>query len=219
MSGAPVAAVIFDLDGVLVDTEPVHLAATRALIAPATIDDETYEGFIGRGGFKQWLAEHSGIPVDQIGPRYDELFLVALKAANITPLEGAEAVLAAISARGLPIAVASQSSRSWVEATLDAARLRGHFRTIATAAEAGADKPAPDVYLRAAALAGVAPEACIAIEDSIPGVASAHAAGMRVVQLRQASLTPPPQPDASVVIERWSDFDERWLDGAAIGGE
>jgi HAD superfamily hydrolase (TIGR01509 family) len=215
MSG-PVEAVIFDLDGVLVDTEPVHLAATRALVAPATLDDETYERFIGTGGFKEGIADTYGIPFDHIGPRYDELFFVQLRNGGISPLEGAEDVLAAVAGRRLPVAVASQSSRSWVEATLDAARLRAHFPKIVTAAEAGADKPAPDIYLRAADVLGVPPEACIAVEDSVHGVASAHAAGMLVVQLTQASFTPPPQPGATAVIERWRDFDERWLGGAPL---
>jgi beta-phosphoglucomutase-like phosphatase (HAD superfamily) len=100
-----------------------------------------------------------------------------------------------------------------VDATLEAATIDGYFMQIATAGEAGADKPEPDVYLLAAEKLGQVPSACIAVEDSIFGVASAHAAGMWVVQSTQASYTPPPQPDADAVVASLRDFDLDWLDG------
>jgi beta-phosphoglucomutase-like phosphatase (HAD superfamily) len=72
-------------------------------------------------------------------------------------------------------------------------------------------KPAPDVYLHAAARLGVPPEACLAIEDSIPGIQSALAAGMRVIQSRGTSYPAPPQPGVHAIIESLHDFDLAWL--------
>jgi HAD superfamily hydrolase (TIGR01509 family) len=208
-----VTAVVFDLDGVLVDTEPLHMAATQALIAPAELAIEQYEQFIGRGGFKQWLAETYAITLAEIDAGYSDAFYAELEREPLEPLDGVVDLLEAISGRGLLLAVASQSSREWVDATLEAASLDRYFPQIATAGEAGADKPEPDVYLLAAEKLGQAPGACIAVEDSIAGIASARAAGMWVVQSTQASYTPPPQPNAGAVVASLRDFDLGWLDG------
>ncbi len=215
-TGRTVAAVIFDLDGVLVDTEPVHLAATRALIAPAEIANEQYERFIGRGGFKQWIESTYGIARAEIDARYSDLFYAEIERASLEPLPGAVELIEAIDGRGLGLAVASQSSRAWVQATLRSAELDGRFPLIVTTEEVGADKPAPDVYLHAAERLDVAPGECIAIEDSVHGVASASAAGMRVVQSTQASFSPPRQPGAHALIASLRDFDPGWLDGEPL---
>ncbi|MEE8337040.1 MAG: HAD family phosphatase, partial [Dehalococcoidia bacterium] len=164
-----VEAVVFDLDGVLVDTEPVHLAATRALIAPAELTDEVYEQFIGTGGFDQWLAATYEITVEEIHERHSGLVLEALERAGLGPIDGAVELLEAIGERGIALAVASQSSRGTVESTLRTVGLARYFPVIVTAGEAGRDKPAPDVYLLAAERLGVAPAACIAVEDSVHG--------------------------------------------------
>lgn len=211
MTPDPVLAVVFDLDGVLVDTEPLHLAATRALIAPATLDDEAYEQFIGRGGFKEWLEATYGLPRAVIDARYTPLFLEQLE-RGLDPLDGAIDLIEAMRMRGLPLAVASQSSRLWVEATLEAARLRTHFEAISTAEEAGADKPAPDVYLHAADALGIQAARCLAVEDSVHGVRSAADAGMTVVQSRQTAFAAAPQPAAHAVIASLREFDLAWLD-------
>ena len=211
-----VAAVIFDLDGVLVDTEPVHLAATRALIAPGEISNEQYERFIGRGGFKQWLESSYGIARAEIDRRYSDLFYGELERASLAPLSGAVELIEAIGARGIGLAVASQSSRAWVQATLRSAGLDDRLSLVVTTEEVGADKPAPDVYVHAAERLDVTPDECIAIEDSVHGVASASAAGMRVVQSTQASFSPPRQPGAHAVIASLRDFDPGWLDGEPL---
>ena len=219
-SGRPtpsrVQALIFDLDGVLVDTEPVHLAATRALIAPHELSMEQYETFIGRGGFKQWLHETYAIPIPEIDARYGGLFFAEIEREPVRPLPGAVELIEAARSRGVPVALASQSSRGWVEATLASAGLTQHFPIVVTAEEVGVDKPAPDIYLHTAKALDVDPAYCIAIEDSVHGIASAHAAGMRVVQSRQASFAPAPQPGAGAVVDSLLDFDPRWLDGEPL---
>lgn len=212
-----VEAVVFDLDGVLVDTEPVHLAATRALIAPAELTDEVYEQFIGTGGFNRWLAANYEITVEEIHERYSGLVRDEIERAELGPIDGAVELLEAIGGRGVALAVASQSSRGTVESTLQSVGLARYFPVIVTAGEAGRDKPAPDVYLLAAERLGVAPTACIAVEDSVHGIASASAAGLWVVQSTQASFTPPPQAEAGAVVGSLRDFDVGWLDGRSAG--
>ncbi len=211
-----VAAVIFDLDGVLVDTEPLHLAATRTLVAPAELRLDDYRHFIGRGGFENWIETTYGITRAQIDARYDDLFYSQLALAPLQPLAGATELVDAVIARGIGLAIASQSTRAWVEATLCSTGLRDRFPLVVTAADVGRDKPAPSIYIHAAHLLGATPECCIAIEDSVHGVASASAAGMRVVQSTQASFAPPPQPGANALIASLQDFDQDWLDGAPL---
>src|SRR5690606_13058541 len=115
--------------------------------------------------------------------------------------------------RDVPVAVASMSKRAWVEPTLDAIGMRDLFPLVVTHDEVGNPKPDPEVYLQAAALLGVAPEECIAVEDSAHGIASAAAAGMWVVQLRQSTIASEPHPAAHAVIDSFRDFDLRWVEG------
>ena len=101
MSGptGEIAAVVFDMDGVLVDTEPLHMAATQALIAPAELTMEQYEQFIGRGGFKEWLAETYPITMEEIDAGYSDAFRAELASEPLEPLDG---VVAASASRFRP---------------------------------------------------------------------------------------------------------------------
>jgi HAD superfamily hydrolase (TIGR01509 family) len=207
-----IEAVISDLDGTLVDSERVYLAATRAVIAPALIEDAIYEAWIGRGGFSEWIETTYGVARDGFRARVLEEFARALELDSAPAIDGAHDLLASLTARGLPLAVASQSSHALIEASLRATKLAHHFSVVVSVQDvANVGKPAPDVYLHAASRLGVPAAACLAIEDSVVGVRSALAAGMRVVQSRGTSFPAPPQPGVHAVIESLREFDPRWL--------
>lgn len=205
-------AVVFDMDGVLVDTEPVHYAAACALVAPAELPMSEYERFIGTHGFGEWLHETYGIPEDVIRSRSTELFFAKLEANGLEPMPGAAALIDTILARGLPTAVVTMTQPDWTEATLRASGLRDRFDVVVTARDVGHGKPAPDLYLHAAERLGVDPSCSLAVEDSVHGIASASAAGMQVVQLRQATYVPGPQAAAHAVIDNLEAFDRGWLE-------
>jgi HAD superfamily hydrolase (TIGR01509 family) len=208
----PIEAVISDLDGTLVDSERIYLAATRAVIAPALISTDVYEGWIGRGGFSAWAEATYGIPVAAFRERVLAEFIRHLELDASPAIDGAHDLLTTLGTRGLPLAVASQSSHPLIEASLRASNLAQHFRAIVSVDDVGnVGKPAPDVYLHAASRLGVQPESCLAIEDSVVGVRSALAAGMRVVQSRGTSFPVPLQPGVHAVIESLRDFDFGWL--------
>lgn len=207
-----IEALVFDLDGVLADTELVHLAAARALVAPAELPMSEYERFIGTSGFSEWISATYGLTREQIHVDYDRLFHEHLETHGLEPMPGAHKLFDAVEERGLALAVASQSSRRWVEATLDAIGLRERVPLIVTSADVAQGKPAPDIYLNVTERLAVAPASAIAIEDSVHGVAAAAAAGMVVVQSTQASITPPPQPGAHALIDSLEAFDLRWFD-------
>ena len=209
----PILALVSDLDGTLVDSERIFMAATRAVIHPHEMTTEVYEAWIGRSGFSQFVEATYGIATDDFRARVLEEFVRQVAADAAPAIDGARELLERLSATGLPLAVASQSSHALIEASLRAARLAHHFSVIASVQDVGnVGKPAPDVYLHAARRLDVPPSACIAIEDSVVGVQSALAAGMRVIQTRGTSYPAPPQPGVHAVIESLRDFDLRWLE-------
>jgi HAD superfamily hydrolase (TIGR01509 family) len=211
-----IQAVLFDLDGVLVDSEPAHHAATQRLVAPDVVTDEEYARFVGASveWFAEWVRDRFALEasIEEIIARYDELVTERLQELKLQPLDGAVDLLDAIRERGLPVAVASQSQPRWVYTTLDGAGLMSHIDIVVTADAVARAKPEPDIYFHTATLLDVPARACLVIEDSVPGVQAAEAAGMFVVQTRQASSAVAPQPGAREVIDSLRDFDLGWLD-------
>ncbi|MFN8637931.1 MAG: HAD family hydrolase [Dehalococcoidia bacterium] len=127
-------------------------------------------------------------------------------------IDGAEALLQRFTDLDLPLAVASQSSHPLIEASLRTTGLSRFFRAVSSVQDVGGvGKPAPDVYLHAANRLGIPAEHCLAIEDSVTGVQSALAAGMRVVQSRGTTYPAPPQPGVHHIVESLHDFDLAWL--------
>ncbi|MBP1806518.1 HAD family hydrolase [Rubellimicrobium aerolatum] len=185
---APFDAVIFDLDGTLIDTEslcnaagveacvnlgfPVSLAFFETL---AGIDDRTRARLI---------EEHVGATVE-LGAFLSEWDrLCTLRFAQGIPIKpGAVDLLTRLNAAGLPLALATSSRRTPAEEKIAAANLGHHFRTLVTFDDVAAPKPAPDPYLLAAERLGAAPARCLAFEDSETGARSARAAGLTVVQI------------------------------------
>jgi HAD superfamily hydrolase (TIGR01509 family) len=206
------AAVIFDLDGVLWDGEPLYHEAFNVVLAPLGhhVSEDDYNQVIGQSVEACWdwmwkrfeLAE----PPASFLPAYDRAVLQLLE-RPVEPLPGVRSLISELKRLGVPIAVASASLRAWVDATLRGLGLQDAFVATVSASDVASAKPAPDLYLKAAARLGVAPERCLAVEDTLPGVRSAKAAGMFAVQLRAASTALPPLEEADVVLESLADFD------------
>jgi HAD superfamily hydrolase (TIGR01509 family) len=207
--------VIFDLDGVLVDSEPIHHRAMQRFIAPHSVTEQEYALFVGASleWTVGWLKQRFGLDetVEVLCQRYDDRITEQLLHEPPAPLDGAVELLDAIRGQGRPIALASQSRPRWVSATLDGSGLRRHFDEVVTADQVARPKPAPDVYLHAAERLRVPAEACLVVEDSVPGVASARAAGMFVVQTQQASSAVERQPGADEVVASLRAFRLEWL--------
>jgi beta-phosphoglucomutase len=204
-------AVIFDMDGVLADSEPVYFAAMQHVLGPLgfEITDEMQRQVMGSSIESTWrfLQRTFAIegPLDALMHAYD-LKLRDLLAEVSEPLPGVRDLTADLKRRSVPLAVASSSLPAWIDALLSGLGMRGVFDATASAREAGASKPAPDVYLLATARLRTDPSRCIAIEDTPTGVESARAAGMFVVQTRSASSAFPPIEGAGLVIDSLLDF-------------
>jgi len=179
-------AVIFDMDGLLADTEWPDFLAWQELFREHG-GDLTLEEWLGEVGvwgattiksrFAALRGSREGMDAALARRRSRHRELVG----GIAPLPGVEALLAALAGRGIPCGVASSSDRDWVGFVLGTLGLRERLPVVVTGDDVATRKPAPDVYLEAAARLDVRPEGCVALEDSAVGVTAAIAAGMRCV--------------------------------------
>lgn len=183
----PVEAVLWDLDGVLVDSEALLFEAERQLFAEQGIQltAEVKAGFVGLGGTEVLaaLAAHYGVEPDL--PRWVErkMELVHALYPQLQAFEATSALVRELAAVGMPMAVASGSPLSAIDASLAAVGLSELLPERVSVDQVGAGKPAPDVFLAAARRLGAAPERCVVIEDAVPGVLAAKAAGMRCIAI------------------------------------
>jgi HAD superfamily hydrolase (TIGR01509 family) len=212
-------AVVFDLDGVLWDGEPLYHEAFNVVLEPYgySVTSEDYVNIIGHSveAAWGWVLNNFKIREDpeKFLRRYNEAVLELL-AQPVEPLPGVRELLAELRSRGLPIGLASASLRQWVNATIRGLHIENAFDATVSASEVEHSKPAPDLYLAAAEKLGIPPGDCLAVEDTGAGIAAAKAAGMFAVQVRASSTALPPLPQADLVIDDYSEFDLSLLDGA-----
>jgi HAD superfamily hydrolase (TIGR01509 family) len=203
-----IEAVVFDLDGVLIDSEPVWQEVRRGLVAE-------------RGG--RWLPDTQRRLMGMSTEEWARYLSVEL-GVGMRPEEVAEEVISRMAerhSRSLPLlpgaveavrslgrrwrlGLASSSPTQLIQVVLDRAGLAGYFAVAISTEEVARGKPAPDVYLAAAARFQVAPDRCAAVEDSSNGLRAARAAGMRVIAIPRPDY--PPEPDAlegaDLILER-----------------
>ena len=180
-------AVVFDNDGLLLDTEEAWTRAEETLFERRgqTFTIEHKRWIIGSSRATAAAKLETMLDLPGEGEALmDELHELVMEEAlaGVPPRPGAIELLDALAASDTPLALASNSSREFVERTLERAGLiDGRFRHVITADDVANPKPAPDLYLAACAALGVAVEDAAALEDSPPGVASAAAAGVYVI--------------------------------------
>lgn len=191
MTRTTAGAVVFDMDGVLLDSGAHHRDAWRRLLAELGVDaaPDFWRRTIGRPA-EEAVAHLLERPVEAaeaaaLARRKREHY-AELAARGMLPVPGAPTFVATLAGAGVPRAVATSASRHDVEALLTAIDVRRHFEVIVTADDVRWGKPNPEVYLRAAAGLGLPPPACLVFEDSVVGVHAARRAGMRVIGLTTA---------------------------------
>lgn len=186
-------ALLFDLDGLMVDSEPVWLGVEHALAAEfgRVWDDDLARGCMGTGlpNTIRTMRDALGIPLDDAAgvERLVEGFLARLDALTLKP--GCLELVEAAQGR-LPMAVASSSTARLVEAVVARFDLTRRFDAIVSGDRVAHTKPAPDIFLHAAARLGRAPAGCVVLEDSVAGVTAARAAGMPCIAVPEADPSP-----------------------------
>lgn len=196
------AGYLFDLDGTLVDTMPLHFTAWREALWQCGLGRELEEDFFySLGGVPtllvaQRIGEHYGVALDAARVEHvkEESYLKHLREARlIAPVVAFARRVAA----SHPVAVVTGGMPHVARSTLKLTGLDALFPLVVTPADvpAGRGKPAPDMFLFAAGRMGVPPEHCLVFEDAAPGIAGARAAGMQVVIVPSRDLTPAPRSE------------------------
>lgn len=188
MSAAPIAAVVFDMDGLLLDTERLSRAAyvetCRAF--RLDVDEELFLSLVGlnhAAGSARLAEGLAGIADAGLFDRHWQQAFADLLSAGIPVKPGADDLLEGLAGAGIPFAIATSTRTETALRHLAAAGIGRHFDIVVGGDQVPRGKPAPDIYLEAAARLGARPERCAAFEDSENGVRAAMAAGMTTVQI------------------------------------
>ena len=194
MPGSDIEAVVFDLDGVIVDSEHVWDAAREALARErgGRWHEGAQQDMMGMSSFEWSRYMHDVIglkdPPEEISAEVARR-LEATYREELPLIDGATEAVARLAERW-PLAVASSSNRPIIDLVLELSGLDRFFRATVSSEEVSRGKPAPDVYLEAARRLGADPERSAAVEDSSSGILSARAAGMRVVAIPNMRFPP-----------------------------
>lgn len=203
-------AVIFDMDGVLVDGEPLHFETVNELLGREgkSISLEQYKPYMGtKTGWADMIADFGlSQPREYYSPIYRELVLARYRERS-EALPGALSVVTALRMSSQRLAVASSSIRPWVEACLAKIGLGSAFEQLITGSEVENGKPDPEIYLLAAEKLGVDPRRCLAFEDAPAGIESAKRAGMTVWAVRTEYTRGLVLPDPDREFESLADVD------------
>lgn len=189
-----IEGVIFDLDGLMVDSETIAAEAWRLLLAPyeATLTEAQYENILGKshGDSVRYILEQTEgrVPLEVLNCGFWPK-LMDLIDECYEPMLGLLALLEELDQRGYLLGVASNSPIAYVRKALEKLGIATYFSCVFGADQVSHPKPAPHVYLEAARCLTLPPECCLAFEDSPTGVCAALAAGMRCVFIPNSGLT------------------------------
>jgi pseudouridine 5'-phosphatase len=208
----PVSHVIFDLDGVLLDSEHVYTQATQRVIAPfGKVFDWSIKGeIIGKSSLEGALHLIRTLDLPFTPEQYLKLRrpLVEAMFPDVTEIRGARSFVETLQQRGVPLAVATSSERAFYQLKTSRHDWFGLFSVIVCGDDPRitALKPAPDVFLITARDLGVSPEQCLVFEDSLAGVSAARAAGMQVIAMPDPAMDRSRYLEADLVIGGYDEL-------------
>jgi HAD superfamily hydrolase (TIGR01509 family) len=210
MPGKPVKAIIFDMDGVLVNTEPHHLIIEKKLFADLglKISEEEHAGYLGKSSFRMWteIAERHNLaekPQLLAMRNSDAIIRYFSTPGKIDLFPGVINTLENIFSKGIPMAIASSSESSVIDMFISLTGLEKYFEHKVSTEIVGKSKPEPDVYLFTSWLLSVDPSLCLVIEDSPNGIIAAKSAGMHCISYKADIHR---DIDQSMADDSFSDF-------------
>lgn len=187
-------AVIFDMDGVIIDSEPIHFYVDQLVlsnIAGLKVTHQYLERYVGMTNPEMW---HTIIREHRLTQTVDELIehqlstkLKILSELNVKPINGIPELIQALLDQDIPLGIASSSPRQFIEGVLSKFNIRDAFSVVVSGEEVHNGKPAPDVYIEVAKIIGISPDECVVIEDSRNGVMAAKRAGMKCIGYQNAN--------------------------------
>ena len=207
-------AFIFDMDGVIIDSENLHsvtkVQAIRSFgveVSEADLNLQSYVGRSAKSFFSDVLAKYPELGDDWevLAKKKHELYQKILREdPDLKPIDGIPELLARLKEKGYKIGLGSSSIMANVQLVLNRFGIIDYFDAIAAGSEVEHAKPAPDVYLLAASRLGIAPENCTVVEDATAGIAAAKAAGMRCIAVRNPNSGAQDFSQADEVIDRYA---------------
>lgn len=208
-----IKAIIFDMDGVLVDSEPFHLEIEKRQFRrnQIQVSDEEHLGYMGVSSELMWrkIAERHSLSQsveELIEQNRTETFHFFSELNEIPVMPGLVDLLEKLRQKNYPMAVASSSVPEIIGLILEKTGLRMYFTVVVSSQEAGKSKPEPDVFLLAAEKLGMSPDQCVIIEDSENGIKAAHAARMSCVAYQGPGADPLSLKDADAVVRSYAQL-------------
>lgn len=180
-------AFIFDMDGVIIDSEPLHIAVEIETVRHfgGTITEEQLGQYMGMTNAEMWSAvrneHHLNHPLEEIISYQLNRKINELRKLDIEPIDGIRDLIRSLKEHNVKIAIASSSPMSFIQEVVKKFHIEQEFNIIMSGEEVERGKPAPDIYLEAAKRLEVRPEQCVVLEDSRHGVNAAKSAGMRCI--------------------------------------
>jgi pseudouridine-5'-monophosphatase len=208
-----IEAAIFDLDGVLLDTEPLYTLATETVFSRygRRYEPQHKRFVMGRSPLEGaiWLVEKLGLPITAQQYLQERQHHLELLFANCPCIPGAETLVRALKNRGIRLAVATSSERALFQLKTNPHSWFEAFEYVVCGDDRrlSRSKPAPDIFLLASAGLDVAPQHCVVFEDSAAGVQAAIAAGMRVIARLEPPTTASDVANANQIVSAYTELD------------
>lgn len=216
-------AVIFDMDGVIMDSEPIHYETEFEILKRFGVTDypqSEHAKYVGMRTWDLWtghIAKYDlNATAEDLTIEGDEAYIKALRDSDFDPIDGLIPLLDRIKANGTRMIVASSASRENIKLVLDKFAITQYFEGYVSSQDVEKTKPNPDIFLLAAKTLGVEPKNCVVIEDAKHGVQAAIAAGMKCIGYRNLNSGNQDLSKAHLIVESHHDIDLKMLDELII---
>lgn len=205
-------AVIFDMDGVIVNSEPLHQECEREIFQDLDIvlSQEEHDRFLGVSGSDMWkqIIDRFDLKesVEHLIEIQNDCFIKKLESSKPLPIiKGVKTLIQSLSENQVVIMLASSSSQRLVSEVLRLSKLNNYFTYVISGSEVTNSKPSPDIFFKAAMAGGINPDKCVVIEDSENGITAAKRAGMKVIGFLNGFNAEESVSNADLIV---SDFSE-----------
>lgn len=203
-----IETIIFDMDGVIIDSEPIHMRIEQELFQELnlSISMEEHKRYVGTSAREMWEEivdkYKPEVPASEILKKKHNRYLDYLKnSKDIKPLEGSKELIIHLHDVGKQLVLASSSTMDEIQYVVDKFNIHSYFSFTISGAELARSKPDPEIFLKASSLSQTLPEQCCVIEDSQNGVRAAKAAGMKCIGFRNPNSGNQDLTDADIVID------------------